>query len=223
MNVISWESGDSTITDFPACADPFLARVVQRVNDGICTHRDGDLLCPACSIKVLDLGHRTVGTALDISPAARALIYVEIAVEEAESVLGYTTDERPRQACALVRRYLAGENVSPVALRDAASAAAYDAAASAAAASAYAAYAASAYAAYADADAEASAYADAAYVAAASAYAEASAAARVGGGRLARAHRIIDRFEELSGVKAAPAEMAVAEAAYVQMLEVAHA
>lgn len=62
MNAISWENGDTTITDLPACADPVLARIVQRVNDSICTHRDGDLLCPSCSVKVLALAHRTVGT-----------------------------------------------------------------------------------------------------------------------------------------------------------------
>jgi hypothetical protein len=50
MNAVSWENGDTTITDLPACADPLLARIVQRVNDKICTHRDGDLLCPSCSI-----------------------------------------------------------------------------------------------------------------------------------------------------------------------------
>jgi hypothetical protein len=62
MNVISWENGDTTITDLPACADVLLARIVQRVNDQLCTHRDGDLLCPACSLAVLALAHRTVGT-----------------------------------------------------------------------------------------------------------------------------------------------------------------
>jgi hypothetical protein len=69
MNVISWENGDQQITDYPKCADPFLARVVQIVNDEHCTHRskdrtdmDRDLLCPACSVDVLTLAHRTVGT-----------------------------------------------------------------------------------------------------------------------------------------------------------------
>ena len=33
MNVVSWESGDTTITDMPACADRLLARIVQQVND----------------------------------------------------------------------------------------------------------------------------------------------------------------------------------------------
>ena len=47
MNVISWENGDTTITDLPGCADQVLARIVQRVNDTICAHRDGDLSVPA--------------------------------------------------------------------------------------------------------------------------------------------------------------------------------
>ena len=32
MNLISWENGDKTITDLPDCADPMLAKIVQRVN-----------------------------------------------------------------------------------------------------------------------------------------------------------------------------------------------
>jgi hypothetical protein len=62
MNVISWENGDKRITDFPACADEFLTGRVQALNDWYCTHRDGDLLCPACSVVVLDVAHRIVGT-----------------------------------------------------------------------------------------------------------------------------------------------------------------
>lgn len=71
MNVLAWETGEATITDLPACSDPFLARVVQAVNDHICPKtsanfmldRNGlSLLCPKCSVKVLALAHRTVGT-----------------------------------------------------------------------------------------------------------------------------------------------------------------
>jgi hypothetical protein len=62
MNVISWENGDKTITDFPECADQYLASEVQMLNDTYCTHRDGDLLCPACSVIVLGVAHRLVGT-----------------------------------------------------------------------------------------------------------------------------------------------------------------
>jgi len=80
MNIISWENGDKTISDMPDCAAPVLARIAQQVNDSICTHRvghpwlvlpggdtpedaeDPSLLCAECSMKVLELGHRTVGT-----------------------------------------------------------------------------------------------------------------------------------------------------------------
>ena len=62
MNVISWENGDTTITDYPDCADTQLAWYVQLANDKHCTHRDGPYLCSPCSVEVLDLAHRTVGT-----------------------------------------------------------------------------------------------------------------------------------------------------------------
>lgn len=88
MNVISWENGDTEITDFPACSDWLLSRLVQMTNDTICGHtkvlffvesdlsRFNKILCPECSIKVLDLGHRTVGTACD--PKTASGIYIEI-------------------------------------------------------------------------------------------------------------------------------------------------
>lgn len=63
MNVISWENGDTTITDFPSCADPWLSRMVQLVNDYYCRHLDEEQrLCPACSVEVLALAHRLSGT-----------------------------------------------------------------------------------------------------------------------------------------------------------------
>jgi hypothetical protein len=254
MQVVSWENGDSTITDLPDCADPFLAKVVQRVNDRYCTHRAGsDLLCPPCSLEVLALAHRTVGTALDWPPEKRARVYVEIAVEQAESVLHLTTDGRPRAACALVRRFLAGEAVSAselaaaYAAANAANAYAYaanaaNAYANAANANAYAANAANAYANAANAAANA---ANAAYAAnaanayaanAANAYANAANAAAnaanaayaayaanayaanaYAADRLALAHKIIDRFEALTGTKATPVAPAVTEAAVAAM------
>ena len=67
MNVISWENGDTEITDTPGCVEPVLAVMVQVVNDWFCTHddiEDSGLLCPACSVQVLTLAHRTVGTKL---------------------------------------------------------------------------------------------------------------------------------------------------------------
>ena len=92
MNVISWESGDTTITDLPACADPLLAELVQRVNDTICTHRDGDLLCPACSQVALRLAHRTVGTGGPLD-SARQRVWVRVAVDQARQVLHLASDK----------------------------------------------------------------------------------------------------------------------------------
>ena len=67
MNVISWENGDSEITDAPGCVEPVLAVMIQVVNDWFCIHdgiEDTGLLCPACSVQVLALAHCTVGTKL---------------------------------------------------------------------------------------------------------------------------------------------------------------
>lgn len=95
MNVISWESGDSTITDMPAYADRLLAWIVQRVNDTICTHRDGDLLCPECSVQVLDLGHRIVGTGTHpLTDAERHRVWVWVAADQARQVAHLSTDPR---------------------------------------------------------------------------------------------------------------------------------
>jgi len=95
MNVVSWESGDTTITDMPDCADRVLARIVQRVNDMLCTHRDGDLLCPACSVLVLDLAHRTVGTGtVALTKLQRRHVWVRIAADQARQVAHLNTDPR---------------------------------------------------------------------------------------------------------------------------------
>ena len=70
MNVISWENGDQEITDYPKCADMVLSMYVQWANDSYCVHRDkwsidtSDLLCAECSSVILELAHRTVGTAM---------------------------------------------------------------------------------------------------------------------------------------------------------------
>jgi hypothetical protein len=185
MNVISWENGDTTITDMPACTDRFLARVVQRVNDMICTHRAGDMLCPECSIKVLALAHRTVGTGGDTSPGRRR-VWVLLACEEAESVLPifearFPDDDRPRKAIEAARTgnaayasnaaYAAAAYDAAYAASDAADAA-NDAANDAAAAAAADAASNAAYAAYDAAASNVAAY-DASYAA----YAAAAAAA----------------------------------------------
>ena len=95
MNVISWENGDSRISDMPDCTHPFLSRVVQRLNDSICEHRDSDLLCADCSVIVLGLAHRTVGTA-DADPDGRVM--VRIAAEEAQRVAHLNSDPRVQAA-----------------------------------------------------------------------------------------------------------------------------
>ena len=95
MNVISWENGDTTITDFPDCADRMLAKIVQRVNDGLCTHRDGDLLCPACSGEVLALGHRIVGTGTHLlDERERHRVWVRVAADQARQVAHLNPDSR---------------------------------------------------------------------------------------------------------------------------------
>lgn len=223
MNVVSWENGDLTISDLPPCSDPLLAKIVQRVNDTYCTHTEAhngvSLICPPCSVELLELAHRTVGSALDWPAAKRARLYAEIAVEQAESVLHLTTSEAPRRAVALVRRFLAGGPVTALELTAAAraaAAAAYGVAYGAAYDAAYAAYG----AAYAAAAASAADAADAAYgAAAAAAYAAAAAAAgdAYGASRLPRAHAIIDRFEELTGLRSTPVAAEVTAAAVAAM------
>jgi hypothetical protein len=131
MQVISWESGDTTITDLPACADPVLARIAQNVNDRICTHRTGDLLCPACSVLVLALAHRTVGTG---GPADldRRRVWVRIAADQARQVLHLARDRAAAEA-AIVAAEAAADNPTAAARAAARAAAAYAATAAAAA------------------------------------------------------------------------------------------
>ncbi len=62
MNVISWENGDEIITHYPINVYTKLSSMIQIVNDLICSHRNGNFLCPDCSIKVLHLAHKAVGT-----------------------------------------------------------------------------------------------------------------------------------------------------------------
>ena len=230
MNVISWESGDTEITATPDCSDLLLARVVQRVNDTICTHRDGDLLCPDCSVKVLDLGHRTVGTALvGWSDSDRQRVYVHLALDEAESVARPDEDARVTECRRVVQAWLDGKaSVGEVrgarhaAIADYADAYVYAAAASAAAYAAAATYAnyAADYAAYAAAYAVDDAYA--AYAANAAAEAAYAADAAYGGSSLLdRAHALIDRFEQHTGIKARPVPTTITEQAITNMLEVA--
>lgn len=102
MNVISWENGDSNITDFPPCTDKCLAVMVQHINDQICTHaaRNDEgvsLLCPECSQAVLGLAHSTVGTTLLkdgwVDTKRTALTHAKIVAELAEEI--YPLDPVP--------------------------------------------------------------------------------------------------------------------------------
>lgn len=71
MNVLSWENGDKVITDHPSCTPYPLADMVVVVNDTACDHMtketDPDtgqevrVLCPPCSLGVLNVAHRTAG------------------------------------------------------------------------------------------------------------------------------------------------------------------
>ena len=145
MNVISWENGDTVITDLPACSDPMLARIVQHVNDTICTHAGARLLCPSCSEKVLDLAHRTVGTGGILTGTALHVVWVKVACELARSVAHLNRNPRVMAAIVAAEQWANNPNVAAAAAAaNAANAAAYAAyAANAAAANAaYAAYAA---------------------------------------------------------------------------------
>ena len=209
MNVISWENGDSRISDMPDCTHPFLSRVVQRLNDSICEQRDGDLLCADCSVIVLGLAHRTVGTA-DADPDGRVM--VRIAAEEAQRVAHLNSD--PRVQAAIDAALAWADTPTYAAADDAADAAddADDAAAYAAdaAAAAYAADAA-AYAARAARAARAAAYA---------ADAAAAFAARAGVGRVEQTERIIDRFRALTGHDTTAPDPTVTAQAITRMLQV---
>ena len=214
MNVISWENGDSTITDLPACSDQMLARIVQNVNDSICTHRDGDLLCPSCSLAVLELGHRTVGTgSLPLTDLERRQVWVRVAADQARQVLHLVrAADRPVALAAIVAAE--GWAADPC---ERTRAAAFDAAVAAVAAAADAAAAASSDAAYAAASSAAASAA--AYAADAADAAYDAAAAYAAAARLRLAHRAIDLFEHLTGHKPTPTDPAVTAAAVERMKE----
>jgi hypothetical protein len=215
MNVISWESGDTTITDLPACADRMLALIVQMVNDRICTHRDGDLLCPACSVKVLDLAHRIVGTGTHpLTALERQRVWVRVAADQARQVLHLTSAPEALAAIEAAEGWCDGM-VTAEQCRIAAEA---DYAAAEAAEAAYANAATNAaYAAYAVANAAgrsqlAYAYAYAAYAADAAANAAE---------RLQLAHRAVDVWCEWAGFTPTAPEPVIVTKAIEQMLQVA--
>jgi hypothetical protein len=87
MQMISWQRADPEAVDNPDHVDPVLARLVRHVNDTMCWSRDGKMLCPECSMVVLHLANRTVGTRMTgWSPREAALVHARLAVEQAEEV-----------------------------------------------------------------------------------------------------------------------------------------
>ena len=217
MQVISWENGDTTITDFPDCVDPMLARVVQRLNDTICTHSGDGLLCPDCSVVVLEVAHSVVGTAGVASHAD----YVAIAVRLARGVAHLNSDPRVMAAIEAAEMWLAHPSADAAYAANAANAAAGAAYAAADAADAAdAAYAAHAANAAADA-AYAAAYAvDAANAAVDAAYA-AYAADAADADPLANTRHVIEVWREVTGWEPLPYQLPVPlDAATARMLEV---
>lgn len=220
MNVISWESGDTTITDYPACAARPLARMVQLVNDSFCTHRDEDTLCPPCSIEVLALAHRTVGTS-SWSPEQEAEWFSEL-LDSDWGVIRFTSDPEVqhaiRKVAALYSRKANGQHVG---INEWGAAYFASAASSAASSAAYAAYAASfASAAY----SAASSAADAAYASSA-AYAAsfanaASSASSAADARMAFAHQAIDAWERITDTKSPTPTAESTKSAVQKMLAV---
>ena len=215
MNVISWENGDSRISDMPDCTHPFLSRVVQRLNDSICEQRDGGLLCADCSVIVLGLAHRTVGTA-DADPDGRVM--VRIAAEEAQRVAHLNSDPRVQAA---IDAALAWADTPTYAAAAAAAAAAGRVVAYAATRATHAAAYAAVYAAYAAGRVEQTAVADAARAARAT-YATyaADAAAYAAAGRVEQTERIIDRFRALTGHDTTAPDPTVTAQAITRMLQV---
>jgi hypothetical protein len=111
MQVVSWQEGALDVTDKPACADPVLTRIVQNVNDKTCANRDGDLLCPECSVAMLTLADRTVGTRMvDWSEREAALVHAQLAIEQAEQVAHLVHGPRVGWAIRAAWKVLHGSN-----------------------------------------------------------------------------------------------------------------
>lgn len=205
MNVISWENGDVEITDYPACSDRMLARMVQNVNDRL-AGKNG-LLSAEDSLIALELGHMTVGTSSHgLSDLDLRRVYVRIACMIARRVVNLDKSGTALLCIESAERWAdSPTDANRASLRTAAVAAV-------AADAAYAAYAAvAAAAAYA-----ARAAADAAYAAADAAY-----AAYVRRDFMISATRdAITMFHELTGTAPNPVEPEVTAEAYAKMVAV---
>jgi hypothetical protein len=60
MQALSWQTGDTVITDYPKCSSRYLSRLVQCLNDKL-AYKSG-FLSARDSMDMLDLGWLTVGT-----------------------------------------------------------------------------------------------------------------------------------------------------------------
>jgi hypothetical protein len=111
MQVVSWQEGALDITDKPDRADPVLTRMVQNVNDKTCARREGQLLCPECSIALLTLADRTFGTRMsDWPPREAAMVHAQLAVEQAEQVAHLVDGPRVGWAIRAAWKCLHGSN-----------------------------------------------------------------------------------------------------------------
>ncbi len=194
MNVVSWENGDTTITDYPACSDRMLARIVQGVNDDL-AGTDGRLT-PEDALVALRLGHATVGTSSHgLSDLDLHRVYVRCAVFAARKVLHLDQTGTALPAIMAAEAWADHPTAAAAAV---ASAAADAAAASSAAYAAASSAAAAAYAAASSVAADAAADAAAAYAAVAADAVAADAVARRRF-RVEIASEVIDLFKHLTG------------------------
>lgn len=94
MNIISWENGDSIITDMPACTDLVLGSMVMTINDAIGdAHVDGLLPAP-WGMKVMDLAHATVGTTNhNLTDHALAALRLRYMVEHVERKVEHVREQ----------------------------------------------------------------------------------------------------------------------------------
>jgi hypothetical protein len=99
MNYVSYLNGDVKITDMPSCTDPMLAKVAQQLNDNICTHTSGDVLCSDCAGIMLRFASRLIGTAqTELSDHETRVLHVRLACGAARRVL-HLVREQDRDMC----------------------------------------------------------------------------------------------------------------------------
>lgn len=120
MNLRSWERGDLLITDYPADVAPALAKFCHHLNDRVCVHGevDSELLCPPCSMAVIDVAHATVGTgsgAAELSWRWAARV-AELAADDFRFDYPGVAAERQRAAesCRDIARQLAATPLSGI-------------------------------------------------------------------------------------------------------------